>query len=49
MRKIGGNRLREREDDLNKQEAFTFCVASLSSMTVSILEVVMIITEMGQW
>ena len=41
--------MRERKDNLNKQEAFTSCVASLSSMTVSILEVVMIITEMGQW
>ena len=31
------------EGNLNRHEEFTFCVASLSSMTVSILEVDMVI------
>ena len=34
--------MQERKENLNKHEEFTFCVASLSSMTVSILEVDMI-------
>ena len=36
------------EEDLNKHEELTFCVASLSSMTVNILEVDFIVS-MWQW
>ena len=36
------------EEDLNKHEELTFCVISLSSMTVNILEVDIIVL-MWQW